>query len=422
MSVPVVESGEFFVTEFHALHSLDRPPKGSERKDVSILLGVVVRRTGYQELHEPILLGEPELAAVAAQALAAPAEVDRYTHGFHTWPAGIHPDATALLIAALPGRSVMDPFCGGGTVLVEARAAGRRAVGRDVSPIAELVARGRASSPSEEVLTAVRSAARKLVAEARKADKLPPERIANAVREWYSQHVACELESLRMGISACDKEIRPYLWLCFSSILIKTSYRQSDTRAAREKKDRPQGTTAILFHKKIREYARRAAALREAVPAGTPEPDVAISDARSFRLSHPVDLVLTSPPYPSTYDYLPMQHLRNVWLGFEEGTGEIGARRYWREGGASARREWEEDTVAWTRRAAAALEPGGHLVVVIGDGLTPSGPIDTSAPTEDAGTAAGLVSVARASVERTDHARETIRWEHCFVFRKSPSA
>lgn len=390
-----------------------------------------VRRTGYRELHEPILLGDPELAAIAAQALKEPEEVDRYTHGFHTWPAGLHPDAAALMVRTFPGDSVMDPFCGGGTVLVEARAAGRRAVGRDVSPIAELVSRGRAASPSEEVLTAVRSAARKLVAEARSAGKaeagspaakLPPERITEAVREWYSQHVAVELEALRTGISLCDKEIRPYLWLCFSSILIKSSYRASDTRPVREKKDRPQGTTAVLFHKKVREYGRRAAALREAVPEGTPPADVALSDARTFRLQRPVDLILTSPPYPSTYDYLPMQHLRNVWLGFDEGSGEIGARRYWRDGGAQARRDWEEDTVQWTRRAAEALTPGGHLVVVIGDGLTPSGTIDTSAPTEDAATAAGLVSIARASIERTDHARETVRWEHCFVFRKSPAS
>jgi hypothetical protein len=57
-------------------------------------------------------------------------------------------------------------------------------------------------------------------------------------------------------------------------------------------------------------------------------------------------------------------------------------------------------------------------VVVIGDGLTPSGPIDASAPTEDAAKAAGLRSVARASIPRVDHARETVRWEHCFVFAK----
>ena len=37
--------------------------------------------------------------------------------------------------------------------------------------------------------------------------------------------------------------------------------------------------------------------------------------ARGSSRTTPVELVLTSPPYPSTYDYLPMQHLRHVWLG-----------------------------------------------------------------------------------------------------------
>ena len=54
-------------------------------------------------------------------------------------------------------------------------------------------------------------------------------------------------------------------------------------------------------------------ALREVVPEGTPPADLAFGDARRLDVE-PVQLVVTSPPYPSTYDYLPLQHLRHVWL------------------------------------------------------------------------------------------------------------
>ncbi len=378
-----------------------------------------VRQPGVATVGEPVLTGDPGVSGILATALLASGEVDRATHGFHTWPAGLHPDAAALLVEAFPGRSVLDPFCGGGTVLVEARIAGRRAVGRDVSQVALLVAAGRATTWSEEVLTRARSFARKATEAARHAAEPPPERIHELLKDWYQPHVLLELASLRRSIfDEADPEIRPILKVCFSSILVKTSHRASDTSAKRVVKERPEGTASILFHKKIREYGRRVAALRELVPAGTPEPDLGRGDARRLAVRPPVDLVLTSPPYPSTYDYLPMQWLRSVWFGWPEGEGEIGARRSWRKGEAEARRRWADDTREWTRRATGALVVGGHLVVVVGDGMTPSGVVDAAGPTEDAGRYAGLERVARATVDRVDHARGTSRREHAFVFRK----
>ncbi len=380
-----------------------------------------MRKTSGKEGLEPVLLGDRKLAGVLADALLAAGDVDRHTHGFHTYPAGLHADGAKMLVEAFPGRSVLDPFCGGGTTLIEALVAGRRCVGRDISPVAVRVAKARTSFPSDERLTKLRSRARKLTEAARQASDRPPRDINEAIKEWYAPYVICELESLRLGIQASDEDIRSLLEALFSSILVKTSWRQSDTSTRRVKHRRPPGTTAILFHKKTRELARRMTDLRDAIPEGTSKPDIRFSDARKLSIGPPVDLVLTSPPYPSTYDYLPMQHLRSIWFGDHAKRGErheIGARRDWRDGSRGAKKRWVEATTAWTKSAASCLEPGGHLVIVIGDGLMPSGPIDTSAPSEHAARAAGLTSVARASVERVDHARKTTRWEHIFAFRK----
>lgn len=378
-----------------------------------------VKRTAGKAASAPIVLGDAALGAVFVRALEAADEVDRWTHGFHTWPAGLHPDAAAALVGAFPGRRVLDPFCGGGTVLVEARAAGREAYGNDLSPIATRVARARTSTADEALLTRFRSRARKLTEAARGATELPPDPIRGVIGEWYAPHVIAELEALRRGVMESEPDVRPLLEVCFSAILIKTSWRKSDTSAQRVKHDRPAGTAAILFHKKVREIGRRIAAFREAVPEGTPEARVSLGDARDLRADPPVELVLTSPPYPSTYDYLPLQHLRTAWLGDRPDVdAEIGARRLWRLGERDAKRQWRADTGAWMGAAAGCLAPGGHLVVVIGDGLTPTGTIDSSEPSEAAAKAAGLRSVARASVERVDHARETVRWEHVLCWQR----
>ncbi len=368
------------------------------------------------------LRGDVALAEGLRTAVAHGGPVERYTHPFHTYPAGMHADAARDLIALFPGDSVFDPFCGGGTVHVEARAAGRRAYGGDVSPVAVRVARVRCAAPDDAALTAFRSRARKLTELARLASAggaMPRDEVLRVVERWFAPHVLRELEALRAGIAASDASIRDLLEAVFSSLIVKVSYRASDTKAAREKHHRPVGTTAVLFHKKTRELARQMTRLREAIPRGSPEAEIALADARVARPSTDVALVLTSPPYPSTYDYLPMQHLRHVWLGERPDSSlEIGARRLWRCGLRRAREIWRRDTDLWTRNASRALVAGGHLVVVIGDGLLPSGIVDAAQPTLDAATRAGLSFIAGASVERPEHAGLTNRREHAFAFRK----
>ncbi|MEN0061861.1 MAG: hypothetical protein AAGA48_06890 [Myxococcota bacterium] len=380
-----------------------------------------MRKTGFEERHEPIVVGDPDVGRTLGEALLCQGDVDRGTHGFHTYPAGLHPDAAQRLVHAFPG-SVLDPFCGGGTVCVEGRIAGRVTVGSDVSPVALIVARTRTTTETEAVLTTFRSAARKATERARSARDLPPPNILRVVEPWYAPAALTELESLRRSIAESDPAVRDLLWTCFSSILVKVSWRKSDTSAKRVKHVRPAGTTAVLFHKKVRELGRRIASLRELVPADTPPTTFWYQDVRRLTLPEPVDVAITSPPYPSTYDYLSLQHLRLVWMGLRDEGREIGARRQWREGERQARRQWREDTVAWTQNVADQLRPGGHLVVVIGDGVTPAGSVDTSAVTEDAAKAAGLDVVARASIERVDHARERMRFEHAFAFAKTRSS
>lgn len=376
------------------------------------------RTTRGKKILDEILIGDHELSLKLSKAIAQDGPIERYNHGFHTYPAGLHPDCAKDLLKPFEAKRVLDPFCGGGTVLVEARVRGQQAVGRDIGKVALRVALLRTASPDEAVLTKVRSAARKMAEVAQSAKELPGEQILHSVQAWYDEGTLRELESLRKGLAEAPDEARPYLEALFSSILIKVSHRSSDTKGERVEKGRPHGTTAIWFHKKVREWARRAGSYRAHLPEGTPPVDLRQGDARHIECA-PVDLILTSPPYPSTYDYLPLQHLRSIWLQEQEVDAlEIGARRAFRDGTREATKIWKQDTNVWTRSAAGVLRSGGHLVIVIGDGLHPAGAVDTSEATEVAALGAGLRPVARASVERPDYARQSSRWEHVFVFRK----
>lgn len=380
-----------------------------------------MRAASQLEHGEHLTVGDRDLAAALLASLQHSGEVERATHGFHTYPAGIHPLAARDLVGLFPAKRLLDPFCGGGTVLVEGRIAGMEVEGRDLSPVAIAVSAARCATPAPEVLTAFRAAARRLAALGRVPREEPPPWLTEPLGEWYAEHVLRELWVIRREIAEITGPERALLEVVFSSLVVKASWRNSDTSAARVKHRRPEGTTAILFHKKARELGRRLEAFSAMVPPGTPPARVVRQDARELRTRAPIDLIVTSPPYPSTYDYLPLQHLRQIWMGgeWDDAYREIGARRQWRREGAKvARRQWAEDTARWTASAAATLRPGGVMIVVIGDGMNPAGVVDSVQPTLDAARAAGLVELARASVARPDHARAAIRWEHAIAVRK----
>lgn len=88
------------------------------------------------------LLRLPDDAQAALVAAARdPAPVRGLTHSFYKYPARFSPIFASAAIKAFtePGELVLDPHVGGGTTLVEAIAAGREAVGVDISTLAEFV-------------------------------------------------------------------------------------------------------------------------------------------------------------------------------------------------------------------------------------------------------------------------------------------
>ncbi len=71
------------------------------------------------------------------------ADTSYLTHGLHDYPARMIPQIARRLIERYSpkGGRVLDPFCGSGTTLVEARLMGRDSVGSDVNPFALLLAK-----------------------------------------------------------------------------------------------------------------------------------------------------------------------------------------------------------------------------------------------------------------------------------------
>lgn len=335
-----------------------------------------------------------------------------HVHGFHSYPARLHPETARRLVEGFspPGGRVLDPFCGSGTVLVEARELGRQAFGIDANPLAiELAAlKCRGSSPEFEAQLSNAAAAVVAHAEARRIQKLGPTRKYGAAdREVYDAHVLLELDGLRDGIFKLeDQDLRRALLLVLSAALTKVSKKLGDTAPRTAPKRLAGGFTIRFFDTKAKDLLRRLAEFTARLPANAPPAKCAVGDARDLSLLQPasLDLILSSPPYPGVYDYFDHHELRLRWLGLDEArfeAAEIGARRRLSGIGFQAAVErWQEEFGACLAAFRDALGPAGSIALVIADSVLGGHALYADEAVRDLAIAHGLMLACVGSQDR----------------------
>jgi DNA modification methylase len=335
-----------------------------------------------------------------------------HVHGFHTYPARLHPETASRLVESFspPTGRVLDPFCGSGTVLVEARRLGRQAFGIDANPLAVALAslkcRGATPEFAEELTTA--AAAVVAHADTRRTQKLGPTRkYGTADREVYDAHVLLELDGLRDGIFKIPAtEVRRALLLVLSAALTKVSKKVGDTAPRTAPKRLAGGFTIRFFETKAKDLAKRLLEYSALVPPSAPPAKCAVGDARDLSQITPgsLDLILSSPPYPGVYDYFDHHELRLRWLGMDETAfeaKEIGARRRLTGIGFQAALEkWEQEFGACLDAFREALAPQGSIALVIADSVLGGRALYADEAVRDLAIAHGLALASLGSQER----------------------
>lgn len=381
-----------------------------------------VRRALTHVGGEAQVTGDAEVGAALAWALdvsAAPGGEHEegperaHVHGFHAYPARLHPDTAARLVRIVTKRrhaTILDPFAGSGTVLVEAMIAGARATGVDINPLAVRLARCKTALRTPEALVALVSSAERVrdVADARRKAK------AGASRRFgpedvglFAPHVLLELDGLRVGIAAeSDARIRADLELVLSSILLKVSQDSTDTARTGGPRRVAAGAPAGLFFHKAQELARRLGERDALLPPDAAEPRVLQDDATRLDCvqNASIDAIVTSPPYSGTYDYADQHALRLRWLGLDARPlqrAEIGARRdYAALDLRAASRRAVGELERFFAAARRVLRPGAWLALVAADSAVRSGALRADALALEATRNGPLVFVASASQVR----------------------
>ncbi len=374
--------------------------------------------------------GDRDVAAdlVAVLGQAAHGSPDRWTHGFHVYPARMHPAIAHAVCSrwVQPGMTVLDPFCGSGTVVVEAMARGARVVAADLNPLAVRLAKLKCTRVDEphrialgelvdnmtlEVLAAVKAREQVL------APLSPPE------RAFYEPHVLRELAVLHREVMAVKNKLaREILTMVFSAIVGKFSRQLADTREQAVEKHIGKGVPTRFFARKAHELIERFAALDTDLPYKVSTPKWLECDVRDLD-KHldvgSVDLVFSSPPYVGTYDYVDHHARRWAWLGLQPRRlrrGEIGARRDYAQDGSRAR--WDRELGDVLGAMARVLNPGAWMLWLVGDGEIAGNRIDASAQLSQMTPKYGLQVIASAAQARMDWRGGPGRSEHLIAMRR----
>jgi len=301
------------------------------------------------------------------------------THSLHPYPAKFPPQLPKKILEdyAIKGQTVLDPFCGSGTTLIEARIFGANAIGVDVNGLSVLLSEVKATPLTEQQFSIVQAFILKIekVISKWKSENRPQIKIKEieGQEHWFQNNVSEEITFLLNEISKqTDNVIQNFLKIVLSSIIVRVSNQDSDTRFAAIEKNVINGYTLEVFCKKAKEYNSRMAEFSELVHYST-ELQVYNADSRNldFIKDNSIDIIITSPPYANTYDYYLYHKFRKRWLDLDvkfAQYNEIGSRREY-SSLKEKKEKWNEDLIKCFAEMQRVLKPNHFAFIVIGDSV-----------------------------------------------------
>ena len=250
-----------------------------------------------------------------------------FTHGFFPYPAKFIPQIPRYFIKNYTSKEnvILDPFCGCGTTLVEARLLEKDSYGIDINPLAQLLTKVKTTPLEQEELKQETDA---LLQRIREYEGEPWLVEFPNKDYWFEKNVQKELGVIKANIDKVTKrEIRDFFLVCLASIIRQCSNADPKiskpvfTKRMRKLKDR-KIEPLKYFKEKIKEYSNRTIALSTYLKCyceRIAKAEVIGKDAREIELANEsVDLIVTSPPFISAQEYFRTTKFEIYWTGLAD--------------------------------------------------------------------------------------------------------
>lgn len=347
-------------------------------------------------------------------------------HSIHPYPAKFIPEIPRYLIESLPiseDTAILDPFCGSGVTLVEAQMRGLKSVGIDLNPIACLISKVKTQDLPAEFL----NAADHCVNFARKGFELTGTRDIPNIDHWFDPQIQQSVTALLLMINSIKEvAIRRALRLALSSILVRISKQESDTRYAAIQKDVSQEDVFEFFTLACRKIANAKERNSSAkMPVKIINRDILATEPSE--IPWPIGLVITSPPYPNAYEYWLYHKYRMWWLGFDPiavKEKEIGARAHFFKKNHHTAKDFKNQMVGTLGLIQSVLVPGGYACFVIGRSKIHGKIVDNASIIENVAEKSGLKKIERitrrilASRKSFNLSHANIKTEEILILKK----
>jgi hypothetical protein len=304
----------------------------------------------------------------------------KHVHGLHPYLGKFIPQLAEVFLRKYftPGQTVLDPFCGSGTTLIQANELGMNVIGYDVSAFNVLLCRvktarynlARARQEALDILEKVRVATQSSIYPSTLRMDDP------YLNQWFAPHALRELLTYRHLIETEGYEYPDMLRIILSrsarSARLTTHFDLDfPTRPQTEpywcyKHSRVCQPTMEAF-KFITRYSMDTLRRMEERAASRTDATVTVHHADSRDVVFPpIDGAMTSPPYVGLIDYHEQHAYAYHLLGLEDRRdNEIGPAA----NGSSreARLQYQGDIAAVFRRVSDSMPTGGRMIVVAGD-------------------------------------------------------
>ncbi len=272
-----------------------------------------------------------------------PSDTGKWTHSYHRYPAKFIPQLVEKLIEEYITEKeahINDPFMGCGTTIVTAISRGFKASGTDINRISSLLTRVK-STPIDpwyldkkikiilgDLEFLAYSHNEQLFSNVNLKPLLPLKHIQR-INYWFNEKNRDELGIiLRRIYHEKEETIRDFFLVAFSHILKNCSnWLQVSTKPTRDFKKKIAQPYQI-FKQHLKKMQRGNNAFWGIVPQKVKNNidnylNIKIQDAKMQPVNdNEVDLIVTSSPYVTSYEYADLHQLSTIWLDFTEDLAE----------------------------------------------------------------------------------------------------
>lgn len=250
------------------------------------------------------------------------------THGIHPYKGKFYPQLAKSLLNSSGiecGATVLDPYCGSGTVPLECLLNGYQAFGLDMNPLAAKIARAKTGillldhQMIERAATSITSSLNGAPG-SRSLDQFPESTHTELV-SWFPEPVLVKLNAILSRIRILgDKTLIDFFEVVLSSIIREVSHQEpSDLRIRRRKTPLTDAPVFEVFVDRLDAQMRRLKkywAIEARQPGRRYAPMIEEGDSRlasSFLKAGvgvaTADCVVTSPPYATALPYIDTDRL-----------------------------------------------------------------------------------------------------------------